>query len=74
MATDIKAEVTKLVEKIGKDETLKKEFQNDPLQAVKKLIGVELPDDVVQQIVTGVKGKLTVDQVSGAVDTLKKLF
>lgn len=74
MAIDVKAEITKIVEKISKDESLRKDFQNDPVGAAKKLIGVEVSDDIIQQVVTGIKGKLTADQVSGAVDALKKLF
>lgn len=74
MAIDVKAEITKIVEKISKDEALKKDFQNDPVGAAKKLLGVEVSDDIIQQVVTGIKGKLTADQLSGAVDSIKKLF
>lgn len=74
MAIDVKAEITRIVEKISKDESLKRDFQNDPIGAAKKLIGVEVSDDVIGQIVNGIKGKITADQVSGAVDALKKLF
>lgn len=74
MEIDVKAEITRIVEKISKDESLKKDFQNDPVGAAKRLIGVEVPDDVIGQVVNGIKGKITADQVSGAVDALKKLF
>ena len=43
-------------------------------QAVEKLLGVDLPDDIVDQVVKGVKGKMTADKLGGAVDALKKLF
>lgn len=41
---------------------------------IEKVIGVDLPDDVVMKIVDGVKAKLTMDNVSKAADTLKGLF
>lgn len=74
MAIDVKAEITKIVEKISKDEALKKDFQKDPVGAAKKMLGVQVSDDVIQQVVAGIKGKLTADQLSGAVDSIKKLF
>ena len=74
MALDIKAKVTELVEKITKDESLKKQFQEDPVAAVEKTLGVDIPDGAVDQIVTGVKAKLTGDKLAGAAEKLKKLF
>lgn len=71
---DIKEQISKVVEKITKDEALRTQFTKDPVKAVEKVLGVDLPDDLVQKVVVGVKGKLTADSVSGAVDQLKKLF
>ncbi len=71
---DIKEQISKVVEKITKDETLRTQFTKDPVKAVEKVLGVDLPDDLVQKVVVGVKGKLTADNVSGAMDQLKKLF
>ena len=44
------------------------------MKAVEKLLGVDLPDDIVDQVVKGVKGKMTADKLGGAVDALKKLL
>ena len=71
---DIKEQITKAAEKIAKDEGLRTQFAKDPIKAVEKVLGVDLPDDLVQKVVVGVKGKLTADNLSGAVDQLKKLF
>ena len=32
------------------------------------------PDEIVEQIITGVKAKITAEQASGALNALKKLF
>lgn len=71
---DIKEKITEAVEKITKDEALRAQFQKDPVKAVEKVLGVDLPDDLVEKVVAGVKGKMTADNLSGAVDQLKKLF
>ena len=74
MAVDIKEKITELVNKITKDEALKKQFKENPVKAVESLLGVDLPDEQVQKIVEGVKAKLTVDTAKDAVEKLKKLF
>ncbi len=74
MALDIKEKVEELVEKVTKDPALKAQFQKDPVKAVEKVLGVDLPDEAVEKIVAGVKGKLAVDAVGDVADKLKKLF
>lgn len=71
---DIKAQINKMVDTIKNDKTLMEQFQKEPIKAVEKVLGVDLPDDIVEQIVAGVKGKISADKVSGALDSLKKLF
>lgn len=71
---DIKKKIEEIAEKVTKDEALRAQFQKDPIQAVEKLLGVDLPDDMVEKIVAGVKAKLNGDKLSGAADSLKKLF
>ena len=71
---DIKAQITTVVEKITKDKELQELFKKDPVKAVEKVLGVDLPDDVVNKVVDGVKAKLSVDKAAGVVDSLKKLF
>lgn len=74
MALDIREKVEELVEKVTKDPALKAQFQKDPVKAVEKVLGVDLPDEAMEKIVAGVKGKLTVDAVGDVADKLKKLF
>ncbi|MCM1063195.1 MAG: hypothetical protein NC420_01785 [Eubacterium sp.] len=71
---DIKEQVTKAVEKITKDKKLQEQFQKEPVKALENVLGVDLPDEIVDQVVKGVKAKLTADKVSGAVDSLKGLL
>lgn len=71
---DIKAKIEELVEKITKDNSLKELFQKNPIEAVEKVLGVDIPDDAVEKIVAGVKAKLTGDKLGGAIDAVKGLF
>ena len=69
---DIKEQIESIVEKLQKDKALQAQFKKDPVKAVEKLLGVDLPDDMVEKVVAGVKAKLSLDDVSGIVCNLKK--
>lgn len=62
------------VEKITKDENLMKEFKSNPIKAVEKVIGKDLPDDAVEKIVDGVKAKMSADKAGDLLGSIKKLF
>lgn len=71
---DIKAKITEIVEKIKGDKDLQAQFKKDPVKAVEALLGVDLPDDIVEKVVDGVKAKMTADKLSDGLGALKKLF
>ena len=71
---DIKEQIEKIVEKVQKDDVLRAQFKKDPIKAVEKVLGVDLPDDVIEKNVAGVKAKISIDKVSDVADVLKKLF
>ena len=71
---DIKESIEKAVATIAQDKALQEQFKTDPVEAVQKLLGVELPVDVLEKIVAGVKAQLTAGQLAGAADALKKRF
>ncbi len=71
---DIKEYIEKIVDRIKDDDALKAQFQKDPIKAVEKLLGVDLPDDLMEKVVDGVRGKIALDNVSDALGALKKLF
>jgi len=71
---DIKEQVSKIVEEVSKNPNIKEQFEKEPVKVIEKVIGIDMPDDVVMKIVDGVKAKLTMDSVSKAADTLKGIF
>ena len=60
---DVKEQITKAVERITKDEKLKEQFRKEPVKALESILGVNLPDEVIEQVVNGVKAKLTQDKI-----------
>lgn len=71
---DIKEQINKIVEEVSKNPNIKEQFEKEPVKVIEKVIGIDLPDDIVMKIVDGVKAKLTMDSVSKAADTLKGMF
>ena len=71
---DIKAEITNIVDKIKNDDDLLEKFKKDPIKAVESIIGVDLPDDIIEKVVDGVKAKISLDKAGDLLNGLKKLF
>ena len=69
---DIKAKIDEIVKKVKTDDEVKKLFMKDPVKAVEKLIGVDLPDDQIDKIVDAVKAKISLDKVTGTLGGLFK--
>ncbi|WP_297871439.1 hypothetical protein [uncultured Oscillibacter sp.] len=74
MNIDIKEKIEELVRKIQEDPALLQSFQKDPIRTVEQLLGVDLPDDKLQPLVSGVKAKLMSAGIGDKLEGLKKLF
>ena len=71
---DVKELIEKAVKKIMNDKALQKQFQTDPVKALEKVLGIDLPDEILNPIIDGVKAQLTVEKLGAAADFLKKLI
>jgi hypothetical protein len=71
---DIKEKVDELVKKLQEDPALLKNFQSDPVKTLEQLTGIDLPEQQLQPVITGIKAKLGAGQLENALDGLKKLF
>ena len=71
---EIKALIKKLADKVQSDDEIRELFKKDPVKAVEKILGVDLPDDVVKKIIDGVKASITIDDAKDLLGSLKKLF
>lgn len=74
MGIDVKAKIEELAEKLQKDPALLQSFQKNPVKTLEKLTGVNLPEEQLQPLVTGVKAKLAAADLGDKLGGLKKLF
>lgn len=68
---DIKAKIDEVVNKVKSDSSFAEKFKNEPVKAVEEVLGVDLPDDMVNKIIDGVKAKVN---IGGVMDKLGGLF
>ena len=71
---DIKEKIEELVAKIQKNPALLKKFNTEPVKVVEELVGIDLPDELIEKVVDGIKAKLTMDKVGDALGALGSLF
>ncbi|MBP3242746.1 MAG: hypothetical protein J6L99_02705 [Ruminococcus sp.] len=76
---DIKKIIEDLIEKVKNDKDFGKKFKDDPVKAVEGIVGVDLPDDKINEIINGIKAKVNLDEIGeklgglgGLLDKLKK--
>lgn len=55
--------INTVVAKLKADDELMAQFQKEPIKALEKLLGVDLPDEQIQAVVTGIKTKLKLDDL-----------
>lgn len=67
---DIKAKIEEVVNKVQSDPSLMEKFKSNPVGAVEGILGVDLPDDVINNIIDGVKAKIGFDNIAGALGGL----
>lgn len=71
---ELKEKIESIVEKIKESSALKEQFEKEPVKVIEKVLGVDLPDELVEKLIDGVKAKLAAEKLSGLAGKLKKLF
>ena len=71
---DIKAKIEEIVKKLLSDKSLMAKFERNPASVIEEYVGVDLPDDQVNQLVEGIKAKIKLDKVGDALGSLGGLF
>ena len=71
---DIKAKIEQAAKKLLSDKNLMAKFEKNPASVIEELIGVDLPDDMVNQLIDGIKAKIKLDQIGNALGGLGGLF
>lgn len=67
---DIKAKIEEIVDKLKNDKQIMEKFRKDPAAVIEELIGVDLPNDQINDVVEAIKAKLTVDKLGSALGGL----
>ena len=64
---DIKAKIDEVVNKV---KNFAEKFQKEPIKAVEEVLGVDLPDDAIKNVIDGVKAKINIDDIKGKIGSL----
>ena len=62
---DIKAKIDEIVDKVKNDKKIGDKFAKDPISTIEELIGIDLPNDQIEQVVEAVKAKINLDSIGG---------
>ena len=72
---DIKVKLQDLVESVTKklkeDPSLLSSFKKEPIKVIEKVIGIDLPDEQIEKLITMVKAKLAADDLADKADDVK---
>ncbi len=49
-------------------------FKADPEKTIEELVGVDIPDGMLDKVIEGVKSGIVADKAKDALGSLKKLF
>ena len=71
---DIKAKVEELVDEIRKNPKMLKEFKENPVPVIEKLVGMDLPDDQITKLADLVKAKIDLEKAGDLLKGLGGLF
>ena len=71
---DIKAKIEKAVKELLADENLMKKFEQNPVEIVEKLVGADLPDEMVNQTVDAIKAKIKLEKAGDMLGAIGGLF
>ena len=63
---NIKEKIDEIVEKLKNDDDLLEQFNKNPAKVIEEYVGIDLPDDKVNQLVEGIKAKIKLDKLGGA--------
>lgn len=67
---DIKGKIEEIAKKLTSDKDLMKKFETNPVSVIEGLIGIDLPDDQINAVIDGVKAKISLDKIGGALGGL----
>lgn len=70
---NLKEKIEEIINKVKSDPTFATRFQNEPVKVVEEVMGVDLPDDKINEIINTIKAKIKLDD-SGILGKIKGFF
>ncbi|MBQ0037430.1 MAG: hypothetical protein KBS74_02025 [Clostridiales bacterium] len=64
---DIKNKMEEIVNKIKSDDGLAKKFAKEPVKTLEDLLGVDLPDEQMKQMIEKIKDKVDFEEIEGKI-------
>ena len=77
---DIKEKIEEIVKNVKNSKDLKEKFATNPVKVVEEILGIDLPDELIEKIIEGAKEKLSgtaenaEDITTGLLGKIKALF
>ncbi len=71
---DVKAKVEEIVGKIKGSDNLLEKFKADPEKTIESLTGIEIPDEIADKVIDGVKAALASGKLGDLLDKAKDLL
>ncbi len=71
---DVKKKVEEIVEKLKANPSALATFKTNPIKAIESLSGIDIPDEIEEKVIAGVKAALAGDKASSIIDSVKKIF
>ena len=69
----MKEKIEEIVEKVKNDKDFMNKFKENPVKAVEEVLGVDLPEEQINNIVETVKAKINLDE-GGLLDKVKEFL
>ena len=69
---DVKEMIDKVVDKAKNDPKFMDELKKNPEKAIESVVGMDIPDGMVDKVMAAVKSKDTLDKVGDVLNMLKK--
>lgn len=70
---NLKEKIEEVVTKVKNDPSFAQKFQAEPVKALEEVLGMDLPDDKINEIIDAVKAKINLEE-SGILDKIKGFF
>ena len=71
---DIKEKIEEVAKKLLNNKNLMEKFEKNPVKVIEELVGIDLPDELINKLIDGIKAKISLEQVGDVLQGLGKLF